>query len=208
MVGLWRFPRNINRCPTARCNAAFKSRSAILAHYRAVHAPCSILCPVCIKPIYATYPSNVVRHFRNIHENMEIPAEFDVIIANDNQNNEEDDLIELKGGGQITFFRFPENTTVCPARGCSLDSGFRSRAIAHYTRKHAKDSIFCELCNHVVSAKCLDTFLQHYRTIHSDVDLPAFLRKQEDEVSLIEFIKRINFLWYKLNLLLKSKFSD
>lgn len=186
MIRLWRFPRNINRCPVSRCNAAFKSRSDILAHYRTLHAPNYILCPVCSVPVSAPYPSYVIKHFQNAHKDMEIPAEFNVMIANDNQNNEDDDLIELKGAGQVTYFRFPQNTTCCPARNCSLNSGYRSRAIAHYKRKHANDYIWCEQCARPVGAKCLDTFLQHYNTIHPDIELPEYLKKQkEDEVSSI-----------------------
>lgn len=187
MTGLWRFPRNVSRCPTKGCNAAFKSRSAILDHYRAVHAPNNILCPTCSAPINAPYPGYVVKHFQNVHANMEIPAEFNVMISNDNENNEDDDLIELRGGGQITFFRFPQNTTVCPARGCSLDSGFRSRAIAHYKRKHAKEFIYCDPCGRPVGAKSIDTYFQHYNKVHPNVDLPQFLKKQEDEVLSPEF---------------------
>lgn len=185
MIGLWRFPKNVTGCPSNGCHAQFKTRSAILAHYRAVHAPVNILCPACNKPVQAKHASSVVQHFRYAHKHMDIPAEFDV--TNDNEADDDDDVIQLNGCGQVTFFRFPQNTTCCPAYNCSVDSGFRSRAIAHYKRMHAKDHIFCTLCQKPVGAKWRHTLLKHYNTIHPNIDLPEFLKKQEDEVSLIAF---------------------
>lgn len=112
---------------------------------------------------------------------MEIPAEFNAVMSHVNDNNDEDDLIRLTGCGQSTSFRFP-NTTRCPIYNCSVDSGYRSRAIAHYKRKHAKDSIFCEECQKPVSAKSLHTFLKHYNEIHPNAELPQFLKNQQYEV--------------------------
>lgn len=181
LVGLWQFPKNINRCPSKGCKVVFKSRSALLAHYRSIHAPNNVLCPICQKPFQATYPSNVYQHFLHNHKNMEIPTEFNAVMSTGNENNEEDDLIQLSGCGQSTFFRFP-NTTRCPIYNCPVDSGFRSRAIAHYKRKHAKDSIFCEECKKPVGAKCLNTFHTHYTEYHPNAELPAFLKNQRYEV--------------------------
>lgn len=174
LIGWWKFPQNLQRCPTNKCEAAFKSRRAILAHYRAKHAPECFLCPICGKPVHAPYLAQAVKHFQNTHKNTDIPAEFSAMISN---NKEEDDVVELKGAGQITKWRFPQNTTVCPAHNCSLDSGFRSQAISHFRRKHAKDHIFCELCDKIVGAKNSDTFVQHYNTLHPDAKLPDFLEK-------------------------------
>lgn len=118
---------------------------------------------------------------------MEIPVEFNVTsndkkaTANDKETNEKDDLIELKGGGSITIYRFPQ-TTSCPARGCTLDSGFRSRAIDHFRRKHANDHVFCVECDKIIGAKSLDTFVSHYKNIHPNAELPDYLKKPDDEV--------------------------
>lgn len=123
-----------------------------------------------------------VKHFQRVHDN-KIPTEFDAIISNDKnasvndkENNEEDDLIQLKGCDQITFWRFPQ-TTSCPAHLCKFDNGLRSLAINHFRRKHAKDHIFCDLCDKAVGAKCLDTFLKHYEVVHPNAELPDYFKK-------------------------------
>lgn len=181
MVGLWQFPKNINRCPSKGCSVVYKSRSALVAHYRSTHAPINVLCPICQKPFQATYPTNVFQHFKHNHKNVRIPAELNALMPNVNENNEEDDLIQLSGCGQITTFRFP-NTTRCPAYNCKVDSGFRARAIAHYKRKHAKDHIFCDECQRPVGVKCVDFLLTHYTVNHPNAELPEFLKNQQSEV--------------------------
>lgn len=182
LVGLWQFPKNISRCITKGCNAAYKSRSDLVAHYRSVHAPRNVLCPICQKPFQATHPSCVYKHFRSNHKDMAIPAEFTAVMSNHNESDEEDDLIQLTGCGQKTSFRFPTNTTRCPIYSCHADFGYRSEAIAHYKRKHTKDSIFCEECHKAISAKSLFSFRQHYTVHHPNADLPEFLKTQQFEV--------------------------
>lgn len=99
MTSVWQFPKNINRCPSRNCIAAFKSRSDLLAHYRLAHAPNNFLCPGCEKPICAANIFQVFKHFQNAHKNMEIPPEFTALIP----QNEEDDLIQLNGGN-LNFY--------------------------------------------------------------------------------------------------------
>lgn len=188
MVAHWRFPKNVSRCPMSGCNAAFKLRSEVLNHYRTAHALNCILCPACEKPILATYNTNVIRHYQTSHGNMEIPAQFNDVIASTSEkdNDEESDMIELKGGGTSTFWRFPAQTTRCPFRNCSVDLGFHSRAIQHYRKKHANDMFYCNLCDRPLSIKAYKTYAAHFKYVHPGAELPAHFKTPEDEVLSIE----------------------
>lgn len=91
-------------------------------------------------------------------------------------------------GNHITVWRFPD-TTRCPAYNCKMEYGLRSTTIQHYKRKHAKDHIFCGLCDRPVGAKTLSTFVQHYNNIHPTAQLPEYLKEDSsDEVTSISLL--------------------
>lgn len=92
-------------------------------------------------------------------------------------------MITLTGFGQIAQWQFPKNTTRCPVSNCRVERGFRSLAIDHYRKRHAKNFILCGLCNKPIPAKSIYGVILHYKKIHPNVtQLPSFLTEQEPEV--------------------------
>lgn len=87
-------------------------------------------------------------------------------------NNGEDDVVTLSGGGHITQWNFPD-TTLCPVMNCRLRFQNRSQAIEHYREKHAKFAILCSICDKPIR---VDTnkngFIYHYRATHPNHPLP------------------------------------
>lgn len=71
----WRFPANVLKCPGARnCQQIFKTRSAVIRHYKENHTEGSILCPLCDKPIKTNSTFDYyVAHYRRIHPFKKIP---------------------------------------------------------------------------------------------------------------------------------------
>lgn len=82
-------------------------------------------------------------------------------------------------------YHFPKRATICPIYACRKEFGIRAMAIDHFKSRHSKNSVFCEICNRPVSAKVHNTFLEHYKKLHPDVQPPEFLKNpipKEDKV--------------------------
>lgn len=112
--------------------------------------------------------------------------------GNDRENDEENDLIILKGCGQRMDYRFPKDLTQCPIYACRKECGIRDNAIDHFRSRHAANSIYCEFCAKPITLKTTLAFVGHYKYVHH-VEPPEFLKKQilkEDKVgkSLFENI--------------------
>lgn len=71
----WRFPQTA-RCPSRLCLIQFLSRSDCYRHYQKVHAPGSILCPICDKPIKTDCAAGYLIHHRRLHGETKIPYDF------------------------------------------------------------------------------------------------------------------------------------
>lgn len=98
------------------------------------------------------------------------------------QNDEEtDDLITLGGCGQITYWRFPLNATLCPYFRCKSTFKYRSNAIAHYKKIHAPDQILCTICEKPIVATYITYFYKHYREKHPGVDIPENMNISVEE---------------------------
>lgn len=95
------------------------------------------------------------------------------IAATENRNGKnEDDMITLYGCGKITKWRFPPNTKQCPVHLCRELFGLRSDAIRHYKKRHAPNAILCELCSKPIAVTNSFNFVQHYKFMHPDVEVP------------------------------------
>lgn len=88
-------------------------------------------------------------------------------------NNGEDDVVTLSGGGHITQWNFPENITICPVISCRLQFQNRLQAIDHYKERHAKYAILCSICNKPIRVDIrTNEFIYHYRRSHPNEPLP------------------------------------
>lgn len=96
--------------------------------------------------------------------------------GSDGASDEESDLITLKGLGQETQWRFPNDLTRCPMYTCRKEFGIRDAAIDHFKYQHIKNAVYCEVCDKPVGAKCRYTFEAHYKNLHPNVDPPEFLK--------------------------------
>lgn len=102
----------------------------------------------------------------------------------DEDNKAVNDLIKLEGFEQITYWRFPENMTSCPIKGCKRAFQYRSSAIEHYQKIHATDSILCTICDKPVASLYISFFVKHFREKHPDVELPDNIREKLKEETL------------------------
>lgn len=84
-ISRWIWPKNLNKCQVRNCHANVKNRREAINHFRETHAQVSILCPLCVKPIYAPSPYTYKRHHDRIHVNMTMPYDFK-IITSENQS--------------------------------------------------------------------------------------------------------------------------
>lgn len=94
----------------------------------------------------------------------------------EDNDDDVDDLIELKGLGETTFWYFPKNINHCPVLGCGLMFPSRSKAIDHYKAKHAAHFILCSICIKPISTQRPDIIPYHYRSIHPDTEMPSYIK--------------------------------
>lgn len=85
--------------------------------------------------------------------------------------SEIDDLITLRGGGQITQWRFPK-IKCCPIRRCPAQFESRTRAISHYKKHHAKHYIYCSICDKPIQVQNFQCFARHYDRNHLGIEVP------------------------------------
>lgn len=149
----WKFPLNQTRCPV--CRLVFVQRSDTIAHYKDRHAQGSLLCPICIKPICVRGNADFKKHYQRLHPNNELPYGMN--------KTEPSVLITLTGSEKPMEWKFPENISECPTRGCGLFFETRSDIIAHYKEKHAHKFTLCIICKKVISATSLKS---HYSSVH------------------------------------------
>lgn len=189
-ISQWRFPRDVSRCPVRNCTETFEFRSVGIAHYKEQHAKNAIFCLICQRPVLTKSLSFFINHYREKHPGEELTAynfdekRSDQSSQNENgqdEKNDDDDLVTLKGCGQITQWRFPQETTSCPMLSCHKDYGLRSLAISHFKYRHAKHSAFCSECERPVGAKTVSGLTSHYSKLHPNAELPSYLKKPELE---------------------------
>lgn len=83
-------------------------------------------------------------------------------------------MIYLTGGGHISQWHFPENTSICPVLGCHLQFQTRFQAIEHYRQRHAMYAILCKICSKPIRIDTKkDAFVSHYRRMHPDQAVPT-----------------------------------
>lgn len=92
-------------------------------------------------------------------------------------NQSEDDLIMLRGCGQVTEWRFSKDLKQCPVNKCNLEFETRQEAIAHYKMIHANNSIFCTLCAKPICTGTTGKFLVHHGRMHPNEKVPYNLGK-------------------------------
>lgn len=78
-------------------------------------------------------------------------------------------MIELKGCGQITKWRFPKDAKDCPALRCGFSFSTHSAARNHYKNVHAKHTICCPACEKPIVAA---NFQKHYKRLHPELQMP------------------------------------
>lgn len=94
----------------------------------------------------------------------------------------EDDLITLNGCGRITKWRFSKDLKQCPVSKCNLEFETRQEAIVHYKMTHAKNSIFCALCDKPICTDTTREFLIHYGRMHPNEKVPFNLGEAKKPV--------------------------
>lgn len=193
-VTQWRFPQNLSSCPVLKCLKQFNSRSDAITHYKLKHAKNAVYCSLCNKPIAAPLPGIYKLHYNRLHPNIKNP--FDEIT----ENKRTSDLVTLSGCGQITQWRFPK-TKRCPVLKCSSSFETRLAAMNHYKKKHARNAIFCHLCNKPIGTSTFKALTLHFRKRHPGKRIPfKFHKNRPDgrptrtkEVFSLHIIERTKF---------------
>lgn len=85
---------------------------------------------------------------------------------------QEDDLITLRGCGQITQWRFPEHMTRCPFVRCHKHFESRPDAIDHFKMNHTVNMILCFTCNKPIRSAYPVQFIEHHRNRHPNIPMP------------------------------------
>lgn len=195
----WRFPQDMTCCPVRGCQREYGVRSLAIAHYIHRHAKNSVFCIECDKPVSAKSPSTFIMHYSKFHPDIELPAFlkkpetetdevnivelnsiFSLIVYTPNfsqSDNEVDDTITLRGCGQVTQWRFPKKIKCCPVRSCSTQFEHRSKAISHYRKHHAKNYIFCSICEKPIATTYPQDFVRHYDIKHPGIEVPFNVSK-------------------------------
>lgn len=146
----------MSTCPVKGCNADFETRSQTIRHYKKIHSGNFQYCTLCNKPVCA---ARYKQHFDKHHPN----------VWND-EEDDEDDLI-LKGGNQITEWRFPKSIRKrCPAPNCGMDFGIRSDVRSHFKKRHILDHFYCKGCDKLIFACDQNDVYKHQREAHSNVE--------------------------------------
>lgn len=111
--------------------------------------------------------------------------------VNEDDENEDEDLITLRGGGIFTQYRFPQSTD-CPSKCCNREFDNRSDAIVHYKIWHALNFMFCFECEKPVCTNNLNNYKEHYEQMHPQSEIlsakiiePIDPDSKTDEVSYI-----------------------
>lgn len=177
----WQYPKQWKECPVGNCRKSFKLRLTAIAHYKKEHSQSAILCSLCDKPICVNNIEAFQTHYQRKHPGVEVPSEFtakslrstktvsqsEPLQNNEgvtqNEHNDVDDVIILRGRGQNSKWHFP-NTTQCPAKKCLLNFNTRSEAIDHYKRLHAGHYTMCLTCKKPISVSCYSNWKRHCLT--------------------------------------------
>lgn len=89
------------------------------------------------------------------------------------QNEQNNDIITLTGGGITTFWRFPKSLTKCPMLRCRMEFNTQSKAVAHFKKLHASGSIHCSICDRPIrSQQYVTDFVSHHIRMHPKIKLP------------------------------------
>lgn len=97
-------------------------------------------------------------------------------------DNEEEDLITLRGGGVVTHWRFPPDLRECPIRQCNMEFDNRSDAIAHYKVWHAPSNLFCSVCDRLIPTYNLKNYKEHFQNVHPNIqEIPQSIQPEDDE---------------------------
>lgn len=94
-------------------------------------------------------------------------------------DDEVDDTITLRGCGQITQWHFPKKIKCCPVKKCFVQFEHRSKAISHYKRHHAKNYMFCSICEKPISTSYPQDFVRHYDQKHPGIEVPFNVSNSE-----------------------------
>lgn len=159
-ISQWQFP-DVLSCPVQGCDGIFKTRSETMRHYKKNHSMNFQYCSICAKPVSGHNLYTFKKHFLNNHANMSLPSDF---------SDEEDELIQLKGGNQTTEWRFARTIRKkCPAVNCDLEFGVRSDIRDHFKKRHTSDHFYCKKCDKLIFACDQSGYDKHQRKAHSSV---------------------------------------
>lgn len=190
-------------CQICEKPIATKSPCNFVRHYRRVHPGMQvpfgfgdqIESTVCIQE-KLNYLFHV--YLRYNHMNFDFPTfyNFDTTKfinqgADEIADDEDDDVIILKGLGQITKWRFPPNITYCPVQNCKVEFKDNSAAIDHYKKKHSKVAILCSICKLPVQAHRITDFIKHYKARHPNSKVPILSDRNKLNVRLVIDLKRL-----------------
>lgn len=91
----------------------------------------------------------------------------------DDEQNAASEIITLNACGIVTSWKPPPYQTECPVVRCkwhSLDT--RSTFHSHFEKVHAKNAIYCAICEKPVMVHWKSQFLEHYNRVHPTVADP------------------------------------
>lgn len=169
----WRFPIG-TVCPVARCGKKFETRTKAIRHYKTKHSMNFQYCSLCAKPVSAHSYSSFKEHISKMHPN-------DNLQDSDLINADEDDLIQLNGGNQLTEWIFPKSIRRnCPVASCPMSFAVRSDTRNHFKEHHTSDHFYCQQCDKVILAHGQIEFNEHQRKVHSKLLTPIKLENSRE----------------------------
>lgn len=160
-ISQWQFPDLLN-CPVKGCDGSFATRSQTIQHYKKIHSMNFQYCSLCARPVCAYNLYAFKKHFEKKHPNMDLPSEY--------FTDDEDDLIQLKGGNQTQEWQFPKSIRKrCPASNCDMEFGVRSDIRDHFKKRHTSDHFYCTKCDKLIFAHNQNDFDKHQRQVHCNI---------------------------------------
>lgn len=165
----WVFP-DVTTCPNNKCRAKFATQLQTMRHFQKHHAMKFQYCSLCNKAVSAKDLSSFKAHFKRAHPNKSLPDDFTNKTLQLSDSDDEDDLITLHGGGQITQFKLPKTIErKCPVWNCRMEFGIRSDVLSHFKKRHTLDHFYCKHCDKAIFARNQNDFYKHSRKAHPNV---------------------------------------
>lgn len=168
-ISTWRFPSNLKECPSFRCGFESKIRSAMLAHYRTMHAASSVYCFLCKKPISVKGNiANYRRHFKRMHPHVKLSlAQYPKDESSSQSNLKFAPPSKHFVKAQSIAKQSNHNKKMCKV--CGLKFRNLSR---HIIEMHTTKRILCPLKSCEYTSKRLDHIRIHWKSVHQNFRFP------------------------------------